>query len=161
VEVRGTGAGLVVAELYDATPAGMVTTSTPRLINLSVLKQVGAASSVTAGFVIRGSTAQTVLIRAVGPRLAFAPFDLPHALAEPTLMLINTGTRVAVATNCGWGGDAQISAAGRRVGAFAITNAASGDAMLLRTLAPGSYTAQVSSAGGGTGLALVEIYEVP
>jgi hypothetical protein len=46
------------------------------------------------------------------------------------------------------------------VGAFALTPG-SRDAALLTTLAPGSYTVQVSGADGGTGEALVEIYEVP
>ena len=35
------------------------------------------------------------------------------------------------------------------------------DAVLLVTLAPGSYTAQVSGVGATTGVALVEVYEVP
>ena len=34
-------------------------------------------------------------------------------------------------------------------------------AVLLLTLPPGSYTAQVSGAGTTTGVALVEIYELP
>ena len=34
-------------------------------------------------------------------------------------------------------------------------------AALLTTLPPGSYSVQVKSADGGTGEALVEIYEVP
>ena len=46
------------------------------------------------------------------------------------------------------------------VGAFAL-DAGSKDAALLTTLAPGSYTVQVKGADGGTGEALVEIYEVP
>jgi hypothetical protein len=35
------------------------------------------------------------------------------------------------------------------------------DAALLVTLPPGDYTALVSGTAGGTGVALVEIYEVP
>ena len=35
------------------------------------------------------------------------------------------------------------------------------DSVLLVTLEPGSYTAQVSGVGNTTGVALVEIYEVP
>jgi hypothetical protein len=33
--------------------------------------------------------------------------------------------------------------------------------MLLVSLPPGSYTAQISGANNGTGVALVEVYEVP
>jgi hypothetical protein len=46
------------------------------------------------------------------------------------------------------------------VGAFALATQ-SRDAALVATLPPGSYTAQVSGAGGTTGVALVEVYEVP
>jgi hypothetical protein len=45
------------------------------------------------------------------------------------------------------------------VGAFGL-GAGSKDAVLLVSLPPGAYTAQVSGIGGG-GIALVEVYEVP
>ena len=45
------------------------------------------------------------------------------------------------------------------VGAFPL-QAGSRDAALLTSLAIGSYTVQVSGADGGTGEALIEIYEV-
>ena len=47
-----------------------------------------------------------------------------------------------------------------QTGAFGLP-AASKDAALLVTLQPGAYTAQVSGAAGTTGVALVEVYEVP
>jgi len=46
------------------------------------------------------------------------------------------------------------------VGAFGL-DAGSRDAALLADLAPGSYTVWVRGADGGTGEALVELYEVP
>ena len=74
--------GLALIEVYDATPAGTYTPTTPRMVNLSALIQVGSGANVVfAGFVIGGSSAKTVLIRASGPALASAPFNLPrHAL---------------------------------------------------------------------------------
>jgi hypothetical protein len=47
------------------------------------------------------------------------------------------------------------------VGAFSWGTAATPDSALLATLPPGAYTAEVSGAGGDTGIALVEIYDVP
>ena len=47
------------------------------------------------------------------------------------------------------------------MGAFAFVNDASRDAALTATLPPGSYTAQISGVGGTTGVALVEVYELP
>ena len=46
------------------------------------------------------------------------------------------------------------------VGVFGLS-AGSRDAALLTTLPPGAYSVQVKGADGGTGEALVEIYEVP
>jgi hypothetical protein len=47
------------------------------------------------------------------------------------------------------------------VGAFSWGSTATPDSALLLTLSPGAYTAQVSGASGDTGIALVEVYEVP
>ena len=57
-----------------------------------------------------------------------------------------------------------IREASTRVGAFAMTEArnSSGlDAAMLVTLQPGSYTAKVSGFEGSTGVALIEVYEMP
>ena len=55
---------------------------------------------------------------------------------------------------------AQIETAAKGVGAFGFAPG-SGDCALLVTLLPGSYTVQVSGVNNTTGVALVEVYEVP
>ena len=161
VQVSGAGGatGAVIAELYDATAPSTFTSATPRLVNVSVLKQIDAGSLLTAGFVIGGSTAKTVLIRAIGPALGLAPFNIGGAMSDPKLDLFSG--QAVIASNDNWGGDTQIASAGNSVGAFAVANAASKDAMLLITLPPGPYTAQASGVGNTGGLAIVEVYEVP
>ena len=158
VQVSGVAGstGNVLAELYDATPAGSFTASTPRLINVSVSKQIATGGSLTAGFVIGGGTARTVLVRAIGPGLA--AFGLTGTMADPKLSLFSGSNTIQ--ENDNWGGDAQITAAGSAVGAFAIADRAGKDAMMLVTLAPGNYTATVSGTGAG-GTVLVEVDEVP
>ena len=153
-KISGTGAGAVLAELYDATPTGQFTAVTPRLVNVSVLKHLG--SGVTIGFVVGGSSARTVLVRAIGPTLGTA-FGLGGAVADPRLALFAGQTQVGANDN--WGGTAALRAAFGQVGAFELAPA-SLDAALLATLQPGAYTVQVSGIGG-TGTALVEVYEVP
>ncbi|MFZ9746166.1 MAG: immunoglobulin domain-containing protein [Opitutaceae bacterium] len=158
VAANGPPAGAVLAELFDATPGPAFTGSTPRLVNVSVLQPIPAGSILTAGFVLGGNTARTVLVRAMGPSLT--PFGLPAAqvLGDPQLALFDGASR-RIAGNDNWGGDPQLAAAGEAVGAFRPLAADTTDAMLLLTLPPGSYTAQVSGPGAGT--ALVEVYEVP
>lgn len=164
----GNGTGVVLAEVYEMPVTGGFTSATPRLINVSVLKQLG--SGVTVGFVIastaglsaEGSAAvealpHTVLIRAVGPTLGTAPFNLSGAEADPQLALF-AGT-VRINENNDWGGTAALTTAFAHVGAFAFP-AGSRDAALIATLAPGNYSVQVSGAGTTTGIALVEVYEM-
>ena len=154
-KVSGRGAGKVLAELYDATPAGQFTATTPRLINVSVLKHIG--DGLTMGFVIGGSTPRSVLLRAVGPTLAAAPFGVTAAAADTRLALYSGATEIGANDN--WGGTAELTAAFAQVGAFALP-AGSRDAALRVTLPPGAYTLQVTGVGG-TGTALVEVYEMP
>jgi hypothetical protein len=153
--------GIALAELFDATPAGTYTPSMPRLTNVSARAVAGPGQDqIIAGFVIGGSTSKTVLIRASGP--ALAAFGVTGALADPELHLFGASPgNAALASNGGWGGSPEIAAAAASVGAFKWADAASGDSAILVTLAPGSYTAQVSGASGDTGVVLVEVYDVP
>jgi arabinan endo-1,5-alpha-L-arabinosidase len=163
-EVSGAdgGTGVALAEVYDTTPAGSRTSATPRLVNLSARVAVGTGGGeLIAGFVVGGSTARTVLVRASGPAIAAAPFNVPGTLADPQLTLNNLRTGTVVAANASWGGDPEIAAAAASVGAFGWSDPAGRDSAILVTLPPGNYTANVSGAAGDTGVALVEVYEVP
>ena len=151
----GNGTGAVIAEIYDATPAASFTGTTPRLVNVSVLKQLG--TGFTAGFVVGGNGPKNVLVRAIGPTLG-SSFGVTGAVNDPQLTL-NSGQTV-VASNDNWGGGATLSAAFSSVGAFALP-AASRDAAVIASLNPGNYTVQVSGVAGATGIILVEIYELP
>jgi hypothetical protein len=111
------------------------------------------------GFVVAGAAHKRMLLRAVGPTLA--GFGVADALADPVLNLYSGST--VIATNDRWSAGpapAALAAASTRVGAFALT-ANSEDAALLITVAPGAYTAEVRGKGTATGVALLEIYEVP
>jgi Glycoside hydrolase family 44/Immunoglobulin I-set domain len=155
--------GLALVEVYDATPAGTYTATTPHLVNLSALIQVGSGANVVfAGFVVGGATSKTVLIRASGPALAAAPFSFSGTLQDPRLTLTNTSVtpNQVITVNTGWGGDAQVNSVARSVGAFQW-NLSSADSAILITLPPGNYTAGVKGASGDTGLSLIELYEVP
>jgi hypothetical protein len=152
VQVKGTGAGVVLVELYDTG-----TTNSPRLINVSARNQVGTGDNILIfGFVINGTDSKRLLIRGVGPTLA--AFGVGGTLADPQFDVFREGSTVAVAHNDNW--DPSLASTFTAVGAFALT-AGSRDAALVTSLAPGAYTVQVSGVNNGTGEALVEIYEVP
>jgi hypothetical protein len=154
-----TGDALV--EIYDATPAGTYNTALPRLINLSARVDVGTGANILfAGFVIGGQSALTVLIRASGPAIAAAPFDVPGTLPDPELTLQDPSSGLVYASNSSWGGDPEISSAAASVGAFTWNVPTSHDSALLITLPPGNYTAAAAGSSGDTGVAIVEVYEV-
>ncbi len=89
----------------------------------------------------------------MGPTLA--AFGVPGVLADPKLEIYSGSTKIN--ENDTW--SSALATTFTSVGAFALS-AGGKDAALVVTLSPGSYTVQVSGADGGTGEALVEIYEV-
>jgi sugar lactone lactonase YvrE len=141
----------------NAAPPG----STPtRLINISTRAQVGSGSNLLIpGFAIKGAGMETLLIRAVGPSLG--EFNLTGLLAVPILKVFDSSGSV-IASNAGWGNSLtspQIVAAESSVGAFALGENTP-DCALIIALPAGTYTAQVSSGDGTTGVALAEVYEM-
>ena len=149
--------GNALAEVYDNTPKGSYTATTPRLVNLSCLQQVVAKGILTAGFVINGDTAETVLIRVSGP--ALTTYNVPNVMPDPQLSVFDSNSNV-LGTNAGWGGSTAITTADTSTGAFPLTDPNSADSAILLTLNPGSYTVQASSVTGKAGAALIEVYEV-
>jgi uncharacterized protein (DUF1800 family) len=136
-----------------------------RLANISTRGQVGAdADNLFGGFVISGG-AKTVLVRAVGPGLA--AFGVPGTLPDPTLTVFDARNTV-VASNDNWNA-ANVGTFGQ-VGAFPLP-VDSRDAVVVATLQPGGYTAQISGLGSPNtglpaegsakeGVAILEVYDV-
>jgi hypothetical protein len=158
IQINGNnGTGVALAEIYDATSSSSFTATTPRLTNVSARTRVGTGGDILiTGFVLGGGGSKTLLIRAVGPTLE--GFGVTGALSDPKLELNSGGTLLAA--NDDWAGATNIATAAQSVGAFPL-DASSKDAVLLVTLPPGAYTAQVTGVGSTTGVALVEVYEVP
>jgi sugar lactone lactonase YvrE len=152
--------GAALAEVYDATPEGTYTPATPRLVNVSARTTAGTGgATLIGGFVIGGSTSKSVLIRASGP--ALATFAISGFLTDPYLELFGSSGQL-IASNYGWGNGTNfyIANTASSVGAFPWTPN-SPDSALIVTLPPGAYTAQVTSGQGNTGIALIEVYELP
>ncbi len=132
----------------------------PELANLSArLRLPAGGTPVIAGAVLAGADQQTVLIRAVGPGLS--DFGVPGLLVDPRLTVYDDTGR-AMAANDNWeadaGGAAARDAAGRS-GAFALTPG-SRDAATVVRVGPGAMTIHVTSADGGGGVVLIELYVV-
>jgi len=156
VLVRGKadGTGNALVEVYDAgTGVG-----DSRLVNISTRSFVGIGDGVQiAGFVVAGTTARTVVIRAAGPALNVA-FGLGGCLADPVFDLHKMSTGTVMATADDW--DPDLSAHFAAVGAFPWTPG-SKDAATVVTLDPGIYSVVVRGVSNSTGITLVEVYAEP
>jgi phospholipase/lecithinase/hemolysin len=121
--------------------------------NISTRGIVGTGEDVLiAGFIISGNQAKKVIVRALGPTLSTV--GVSGALADPTMTIVNS-SNVVVASNDNWRDtqETEIAASG-----FAPPNDL--ESAIIATLAPGSYTALVTGKNGGTGIGLVDVYQL-
>jgi uncharacterized protein GlcG (DUF336 family) len=131
----------------------LITVVAEKLANISTRVSAGAGDNrLIGGFIISGTTSKKVIIRAMGPSLG--NYGVTSALADPTLELHDAAGAV-IATNDNWA-DAQQD----EVEATGIAPPDELESALVRTLAPGAYTAVIDGQNGGTGTALVEVYDL-
>jgi hypothetical protein len=124
------------------------------LSNISTRAFVQAGDNVMiGGLIITGSGPKKLILRAIGPSLA--QYGITNPLQNPTLELHDhTGARIAFNDN--WM-DAQNKQEIIHSG-FAPGNNL--ESAIVATLNPGNYTAIVRGVNGGTGIALVEAYDL-
>jgi len=103
------------------------------------------------GFIITGGP-KMVLIRAMGPSLT--QFGVSPVLADPKLQLFENSTLLK--ENDNW----ETNANAEEIVATTLAPTDPKEAAVLIRLEPGYYTTVVSGADGGTGIALVEVYEI-
>lgn len=153
VTALSAATGIALAETYDGDKSGA------RFINVSARSEARIGDDILiAGFVLEGVGSKTLLIRGLGPTLG--ALGVGGALADPQLKLFNSAG-AKFAENGDWGGTEALKNAFTTLGATALTSDSSKDAALLVTLPPGAYSAQVSGVNNTSGVALVEVYEVP
>lgn len=154
--VAHTSVGAALSRPATLTVQTLVNAPSTRLANLATRGFVGTGAGVMiTGFVIGGTAPKQVLIRAVAGTTLGA-FGVTGTLPDPQLRLFR-GDGSFVAENENWS-DPGVAAAAARVGGFALP-VGSNDAVLLLSLAPGNYTAQISGANATSGIALVEAYD--
>jgi hypothetical protein len=160
-----TGGGPVPTPTPSATPSATPgATPTPRpatLANISTRLQVGTADRVMiAGFIVQGSAPKRVLIRAAGPSLT--QFGVPNALANPRLELHDASSTIGA--NDDW----QTTQIGGVITADQVVDiqnsqlapANPAESAIIATLPPGNYSAIVQGLSGGTGVGIVEVYDL-
>ena len=96
--------------------------------------------------------ANRVVIRGIGPSLASS--GVTNSLPNPALELRN-GDGSLIAENDNWRSNQQ-----QQILATGIPPSNDKESAIIATLSPGNYTALVSGAGGSSGIALVEMYNL-
>ncbi len=135
-----------------------------RLGALATRGVVGAGDNVMiSGFSVGDGAPKVILLRALGPRLATAPYSITSGtLADPLLQVYDSnGTMVLQNDNWSTDDATNITNTTAAVGLVALT-ANSKDAAIVATLSPGNYTAIVRASGttAANGIALLEVYDV-
>ena len=145
----GIGVGLV--EIYDTD---VVVDS--QLANMSTRGFVETNNNVMiGGFILGGSGDNTaVVVRGVGPSLG--QFGLSNVLANPTLELYDDNG-VLLISNDDWQDDAAQAA---QLSALGLAPKDPNESGIFASLPPGSFTAILAGKNGGTGIGLLEIYNV-
>jgi hypothetical protein len=146
--VRGVNntTGIGVVQIYDVDNF-----ANAKLANISSRGLVQNGDNVLiAGMIVVGQTSQKLVVRAIGPSLSIA-----GKLADPSLEL-HDGNGAMLEANDDW----TLSNNKQAIINSGLAPAHDMESAIIRTLAPGNYTAIVSGSGGTTGIAVVEAYAV-
>lgn len=151
--VRGNGntSGAALVEVYDLNQS-----AASKLVNISTRAFVSTGDDIViAGFILGGNSGDDrIVLRGIGPSLS--AMGVPDALADPTLQL-RDGNGALLLMNNDWQDDpaqaVELTAAG-----LAPTNQL--ESAIAATLPPGLYTALLAGLNNGTGVGLVEVYDL-
>jgi hypothetical protein len=157
--VRGNGAtaadrsGVALVEVYDLDVA-----ADAKLANLSTRAFVSTGSDIViAGFLLSdGNGTDRIVVRGIGPSLTPNPLPVSAVLADPILELRDSNGTLLVANN-DWQ-DNPVQAAELIADGLAPSNAL--ESAIAATLPPGAYTALLAGLSNGTGIGLVEVYDL-
>jgi hypothetical protein len=138
---------------YTGRRASAAAFSLPKtLVNVSTRVRVATEDNVEiGGFIIAGTEAKKVMVRAIAPSLT--QFGVSGVLADPVLELHDT-TGGTIASNDNWNSHRlDVMTSG-----FAPSD--EHESAIVTSLQPGSYTAILHGVGGSAGVALFELYDL-
>ena len=150
--VRGNNntSGVALVEVYDLAPAALST-----LANISTRAFVGTGDNIViAGFLVFNGDFDMLVVRGIGPSLAAV--GVPNALANPTLELRDANGSLLSSNNDWQDNPAQAAI----IAAAGLAPSNNLESAIAATLPPGLYTALLAGLNNGTGIGLVEVYDL-
>jgi len=145
--------GVGLAEVYNVDHS--VPLAAIEMANISTRGLIQTGDNVMiGGFILTGSSNTSIAIRGIGPSLT--DFGVPNALPDPTLELRDQNGGLLIA-NDNWQDDA--NSAGQLI-AHGLALPHPNESGIFVELQPGLYTAILGGKNNGTGVGLVEAYNV-
>ena len=140
--------------LQSANVASVPIKVAAQILNLSTrLRVLPGDNALIGGLIILGAEPKKVILRGIGPSLTAGGQPFPGRLEDPTLELFNA-SGVSIATNDDWKSDqANVEASG-------IPPTDDKEAAIVRTLDPGRYTVVMRGKNNGSGVGVVESYDI-
>jgi glucose/arabinose dehydrogenase len=124
-------------------------------MNISTRARVEAGDNVLiGGFIVTGSAAKKVIVRAIGPSLS--QHGVSDVLADPTLELHHANGAL-LQSNDNWQDD---SSQASQIRASGLAPSSNLESAIIATLQPGNYTAIVRGKNSRQGIALAEVYDL-
>jgi hypothetical protein len=153
--VRGKNntSGIALIEVYDLNEEVV-----SKLANLSTRAFINTGDDIViAGFLLSdNASTDSIIVRGIGPSLAPGSFPANAVLANPILELRDGNGGLIIANN-DWQ-DNPVQAAEMTAAGLAPTNGL--ESGIAATLPPGLYTALLAGLNNGTGIGLVEVYDI-
>jgi glucose/arabinose dehydrogenase len=143
--------------LYYLTRSGVfrIQATPSQAMNISTRARVETGDNVLiGGFIVTGSAAKKVIVRAIGPSLS--QHGVSDVLADPTLEL-HAGNGALLRSNDNWRDD---SGQASQISANGLAPSSNLESAIIATLQPGNYTAIVRGKNSRQGVALAEVYDV-
>src|SRR5207302_6532916 len=129
---------------------------TAKSLNISTRARVQTGDNVLiGGFIITGNVPKRIVLRALGPSLVNAGVPAATVLNDPVLEL-HGASGALIVSNDNWKDSPQRAQIEGTV--FQPTD--DREAVILTTLPPAAYTAVVRGVANGTGVGVVEVYDL-
>ncbi len=143
--------------LYYLTRSGVfrIQATPSQAMNMSTRARVETGDNVLiGGFIVTGSAAKKVIVRAIGPSLS--QHGVTDVLADPTLELHDRNGAL-LRSNDNWRDDPSQAS---QIIANGLGPSSNLESAIIATLQPGNYTAIVRGKNSRQGVALAEVYDV-
>jgi hypothetical protein len=147
--------GVALVEVYDLNQE-----VDSKLGNLSTRAFVSTGDNIViAGFLLsnnHGTAVDRIVVRGIGPSLAPDMFPVGAVLANPTLELHDPNGTLILANNDWQENTAQAA----EITACGLAPSNNLESAIVATLPPGAYTALLAGLNDGTGIGVVEMYDL-